>query len=100
MANKHISYQTQGTCSQMIDVTADENDVIQQVFFLGGCNGNLKGISQLITGMKIDDVISKLDGTRCGDISFSFFAVSSTSFALSNEDKIMAFLISVFDLYK
>ncbi len=66
MANKHISYQTQGTCSQMIDVTADENDVIQQVFFLGGCNGNLKGISQLITGMKIDDVISKLDGTRCG----------------------------------
>ncbi len=66
MANKHISYQTKGTCSQLIDVTVDDNDVIQQVFFLGGCNGNLKGISQLITGMKIDDVISKLDGTRCG----------------------------------
>ena len=66
MANKHISYQTKGTCSQLIDVTVDDNDVIQQVFFLGGCNGNLKGISQLITGTKIDDVISKLDGTRCG----------------------------------
>ena len=41
MATKHISYETQGTCSKMIDVTCDENDVIQQVFFLGGCNGNL-----------------------------------------------------------
>lgn len=63
---KHIAYKTYGTCSQLIDVTADENDVIKQVFFLGGCNGNLKGLTQLITGMKIDDVISKLDGTRCG----------------------------------
>ena len=44
MKTKHIQYQTQGTCSQLIDVTADENDVIQQVFFLGGCNGNLAGL--------------------------------------------------------
>jgi len=57
---------TQGTCSQIIDVTADENDVIQQVFFLGGCNGNLQGISLLVSGQKIDDVIHKLDGVRCG----------------------------------
>ena len=63
---KHIQYQTQGTCSQLIDVTVDDNDVIQQVFFLGGCNGNLQGISKLVTGQKIDDVISKLDGIRCG----------------------------------
>ena len=41
MKTKHVQYQTHGTCSQLIDVTADENDVIQQVFFLGGCNGNL-----------------------------------------------------------
>jgi uncharacterized protein (TIGR03905 family) len=47
-------------------VTADENDVIQQVFFLGGCNGNLQGISQLTRGKKIDDVIRSLDGIRCG----------------------------------
>lgn len=66
MALKHLSYKTLGTCSKLIDVTADENDVIKQVSFLGGCNGNLKGLSQLIIGMKIDDVISKLDGTRCG----------------------------------
>ena len=63
---KHIQYQTQGTCSQLIDVTADDNDVIQQVYFLGGCNGNLQGICTLVTGQKIDDVISKLNGIRCG----------------------------------
>ena len=63
---KHIQYQTQGTCSQLIDVTADENNIIQQVFFLGGCNGNLQGISQLVRGQHIDDVIKRLDGIRCG----------------------------------
>ena len=66
MKTKHIQYQTQGTCSQLIDVTADENDVIQQVFFLGGCNGNLQGISQLVRVQKIDDVIPKINGIRCG----------------------------------
>ena len=63
---KHIQYQTQGTCSQLIDVTVDDNDVIRQVFFVGGCNGNLQGICRLVTGQKIDDVIGKLDGIRCG----------------------------------
>ena len=63
---KHIQYQTQGTCSQLIDVTVDDNDVIQQVFFVGGCNGNLQGICRLVTGQNVDDVISKLDGIRCG----------------------------------
>ena len=53
MKTKHVQYETQGTCSKMIDVTADENNVIQQVFFLGGCNGNLQGISLLVRGQKI-----------------------------------------------
>jgi uncharacterized protein (TIGR03905 family) len=66
MKTKHVQYATQGTCSQLIDVTADENDIIQQVFFLGGCNGNLQGISQLVRGQKIDDVIHKIEGIRCG----------------------------------
>ena len=66
MATKHVQYQTTGTCSQLIDVTCDENNIIQQVFFLGGCNGNLQGISQLVRGQKIDDVIHKLKGIRCG----------------------------------
>lgn len=63
---KHIQYQTQGTCSVLIDVTADDNDVIQNVAFLGGCDGNLQGICRLVRGQKIDDVISKLDGISCG----------------------------------
>lgn len=63
---KHIQYQTQGTCSVLIDVTADDNDVIQQVAFLGGCDGNLQGICRLVRGQKIDDVIAKLDGISCG----------------------------------
>lgn len=63
---KHILFQPTGVCSRAIDVTADENDVIQQVFFTGGCNGNLQGISLLVRGQKIDDVISRLQGIRCG----------------------------------
>ena len=59
-------YQPSGVCSQVIDVTADENDVIEQVFFIGGCNGNLQWISSLVKGRRIDDVISKLQGIRCG----------------------------------
>ena len=66
MATKHIQYVPTGTCSRLIDVTCDENDVIQQVFFLGGCNGNLQGISQLVRGQKIDDVLKRIDGIRCG----------------------------------
>ena len=66
MKTKHIQYETQGTCSKLIVVTADENNVIQQVFFLGGCNGNLQGISQLVRGQKIDDVIPRINGIRCG----------------------------------
>lgn len=63
---KHIQYQTQGTCSVLIDVTADDNDVIQNVAFLGGCDGNLQGICRLVKGQKIDDVIAKLNGISCG----------------------------------
>ena len=62
----HILYKTQNTCSQFIDVTVDDDGVIRQVFFMGGCDGNLQGICRLVTGQKIDDVISKLNGIRCG----------------------------------
>ncbi len=64
---KHIQYQTQGTCSVLIDVVADEDNIIQNVAFLGGCDGNLQGICRLVKGQKIDDVLERLDGIRCGD---------------------------------
>lgn len=63
---KQTEYITQGTCSKLITVVADENDVILQVSFLGGCHGNLQGICRLVTGQKIDDVIQRLEGIRCG----------------------------------
>ena len=50
-----ITYKTQGTCSSHIEVEV-EDDVVQQVFFWGGCNGNLQGISRLVKGMKVEDV--------------------------------------------
>ena len=63
---KHIQYQTQGTCSVLIDVVADEDNIIQNVAFLGGCDGNLQGVGRLVEGMKIEDVLSRLEGIRCG----------------------------------
>lgn len=61
-----FEYQTTGTCSKMIQVKIN-NDIIEDVNFLGGCNGNLKGIKSLVKGMKIDDVIERLQGIRCGE---------------------------------
>jgi len=58
-------YKTQGTCSQLIVVDVEE-DIIKSVVFLGGCSGNLQGISKLVEGMKIDDVVSRLEGINCG----------------------------------
>ncbi len=64
---KVIQYNTQGTCCKLMQVKINEDEVITDVNFLGGCPGNLLGISQLVKGMKIDDVISKFSGIRCDD---------------------------------
>ena len=58
-------YKTKGTCSQMIYFDLEDGKV-KNVQFLGGCNGNLKGIGQLVEGMDVDDVIARLAGTTCG----------------------------------
>lgn len=50
----------------MIHVAADDDNIIREVYFEGGCNGNLKGIASLITGRNIDDVIDKVSGITCG----------------------------------
>ena len=59
-----------GVCSKMIEVKID-NDTIMDVSFFGGCNGNLKGISALARGQKLDDVINRLKGIPCGAKSTS-----------------------------
>lgn len=62
---KIIQYQTKGTCCQLMQVKV-QDDIVMDAEFYGGCNGNLKGIKELIKGMRIDDVINKLSGITCG----------------------------------
>ena len=60
------SYRTMGVCSRAISFELDDDKRVHNVMFLGGCNGNLKGIGQLVEGMNVDDVITRLEGTTCG----------------------------------
>ncbi len=62
---KH-TYKTKGTCSREISFDIDENNIVTNVSFEGGCNGNLKGISALVEGRNAEDVISLLSGITCG----------------------------------
>lgn len=65
-----LTFKTEGTCSTHIEVTVNDN-IVEEVAFWGGCNGNLQGISRLVKGMKVDEVIEKLEGVRCGRRSTS-----------------------------
>ncbi len=60
-----FDYKTKGTCSQRIYFELEDGKV-HNVQFLGGCNGNLKGISTLVEGMDAQEVIDRLAGTSCG----------------------------------
>ena len=60
-----FEYKTKGTCSQMIFFEVEDGK-IHNVEFMGGCNGNLKGIAALVEGMDVQDVISRIEGVRCG----------------------------------
>ena len=59
------TYKTKGTCSREINFEV-ENGKVKNVQFIGGCNGNLKGIAKLVEGMDIDDVIARVEGIHCG----------------------------------
>ena len=61
----HITYRPRGVCSQQMDIDV-ENGVIENVEILGGCSGNLQGISRLVRGMRVEDAIERLEGIRCG----------------------------------
>ena len=60
-----FKYKTTGTCSREITIEINEDKTLGDVSFLGGCNGNLKGISALVKGKNIDEVISTLKGIDC-----------------------------------
>ena len=59
------SYTPRGVCSRQIDVEVN-GDTVESVQFTGGCDGNLKAISKLVAGMKVDDVAALLEGNTCG----------------------------------
>ena len=58
-------YKTKGTCSRQILVDV-ENGIVNSVEFVGGCSGNTQGIASLVKGMKVEDVIARCEGIRCG----------------------------------
>lgn len=60
-----MRYKTTGTCSSAIDFEV-EDGIVKNVTFIGGCNGNTKGISALVEGMPVEEVISRLEGIKCG----------------------------------
>lgn len=64
---KIIDYIPQNVCSRHIHIVMNEDNVIESVSFIGGCNGNLQGIGQLVKGMKKEEVIARLKGIRCGN---------------------------------
>ncbi|MDD3797031.1 MAG: TIGR03905 family TSCPD domain-containing protein [Lachnospiraceae bacterium] len=60
-----MEYKTRGVCSRLIQFELD-GDVIKSVQFVGGCDGNTKGLSRLVEGMKAQEAISRLEGITCG----------------------------------
>ena len=60
-----IQYTPRGTCSRQFQIEVEEG-VIQDIQVIGGCDGNLKGLSSLLKGMKVEDAIGRMEGIRCG----------------------------------
>ena len=58
-------YTTKGTCSREIHFEIEDGK-LKNVAYIGGCNGNLKGIASLVDGMDVEAVIERLEGTTCG----------------------------------
>lgn len=61
---KHYEYKTQGVCSARIEFDID-GSIIKNVRFINGCNGNTQGVSRLVEGMDVNEVISRLKGISC-----------------------------------
>lgn len=59
------TYKTKGTCSSEINFELEGN-IVKNVKFYGGCNGNLQGISKIVDGMTVEEIAQKLSGIRCG----------------------------------
>ena len=61
----HYEYKTKGVCASKISFDL-EDGIVKNIRFVGGCNGNTQGVSRLAEGMQIDELISRVQGLRCG----------------------------------
>lgn len=68
---KEINYTTSGICARKIKVSLNDEDIIENIEFEGGCDGNHKGLVSMCIGLKADEVIKKLEGIHCGPRSTS-----------------------------
>ena len=64
--SKEFSFPNSGTCSKQTNFVLNDDHTIESIEVIGGCNGNLKGICQLLKGMKAEDAIERMKGTLCG----------------------------------
>ena len=65
-----IEFQPQGVCARQIIIDI-ENDIVNDVKFIGGCSGNTQGVARLVEGMSKEEAIARLEGIRCGAKSTS-----------------------------
>lgn len=61
-----MRYTTKGTCSMAIEYELDDEQRVRNVKFIGGCSGNTQGVAKLVEGMPAKEVISRLEGIKCG----------------------------------
>ncbi len=66
----YLEYKTKGVCAKQMNIEV-EDGIVKDVQIVGGCNGNSSGISMLVKGMKVEDVITRLKGVKCGSKSTS-----------------------------
>ena len=62
----HYNYKTKDTCSTEISFDKDENGIVTNIQFTGGCNGNLKALSKILDGWEAEKIIAMLEGNLCG----------------------------------
>ncbi len=61
----HITYRPKGVCSQLMEIDIEDGKILK-VEVLGGCSGNLQGISKLLVGMPVEEAAGRLRGIKCG----------------------------------
>ena len=80
-------YKPNGVCANSIEFEINDDNTIKYVHFTGGCSGNTQGISQLVIGMNIDDVITKLESVKCGFKNTSCPAQLAEAFKLYKSEQ-------------